>query len=157
MVVLMDALRFVLFSFSSPDAIDYTVDQAPHMLADRQHASDDAPRRLEAEIKRERRQLERLVDAVAKGKAPAAVLEKIRALEASIATNDRELATLQIMAPTELEVARIERGFRTRLDQFNEPAARRELEGDYGRTGRSRREWDQRRQRTGRRGHMREW
>jgi len=47
--------------------------------------SSPPPQRLEAEVRQERRQLDNLVNAVAEGKAPAAVLEKIRTLEASIA------------------------------------------------------------------------
>ena len=76
---------------AAPAAIDYTVDRAPKLLAENQRADKDAPKRLQTEIKCARQQLERLLDAVADRKAPAAVLSKMQALEASVAEKEREL------------------------------------------------------------------
>jgi len=91
-------------------------------VAERQRADADAPKRLEAALRKGRRELERLVNALAEGceGASAAVLAKIKALEASIEQKQRELDKLQITAPGELEIARTKRAFRAGLDQFND-------------------------------------
>ena len=50
-----------------------------------------APERLELEIRKERKQLENLVAAIAAGQAPEAVLERIRTLEAAIAAKEAQM------------------------------------------------------------------
>ena len=114
----LDAVRAKVLS---PSSVDYTIDAALHMLSERQRADADAPKRLQDEIKRERRQLENLVRGLEQGEdKPAVVMRRIAERETSIAEKEAELATLRTDLPTEREIARIKRSFRTRLDQFNE-------------------------------------
>ena len=106
----------------TPAAIDYTVGRALELLAERQREDADAPKRLADQIKREQRQLNNLLRGLEEsgGEKPDIAVNRIAELQRSIAANEQELATLGTALPTELELARIKRGFRNRLDQFNE-------------------------------------
>jgi hypothetical protein len=99
----------------TPAAIDYTVDQALRMLAERQRADTDAPKRLRTQIKRERQQLENLVRSLEEGgrdEKPRSLVKRIAELEASIAAQERKLSVLEAVSVTELEVARLKRALR---------------------------------------------
>jgi len=72
---------------------------------------------------RERQQAENLVRSLEEGgrdEKPLTLVKGIAKLEANIAARERELWVLDTGSTTELEVARLERTFRSRLDQFND-------------------------------------
>ena len=117
----------------TPANIDRTIDTALRLLAERQRAEVDTPRRLQAELQKDRRKLANFMHAIGEGAAPSTVMAEIRALEAAIAAKEHELATLTLAQPDELAVARAKRAFRARLGQFDEllrgdvPVARQAL------------------------------
>lgn len=104
----------------TPKAVDFTVDSALRLLAERQRAHTDEPARLAAASKKEQGKLTNYVRAVGEGTAPPSVMAEIRKLEASITAKEYELATLTLEQPNDLDIARTKRAFRARLDQFND-------------------------------------
>ena len=106
--------------FLTPEAIDFTIDEAMRLLAERKREHTDLPERLQADLRKERKQIERLVTAIANGDAPDAVMEKIRALQASVAAKEHELEGFTVKEPTELELKRLRRACCERLGRFDQ-------------------------------------
>jgi site-specific DNA recombinase len=122
----------LMASFLTPEAVDWTIDEALRQLAERQSADVESPKLIEAELRKERRQIERLVAALAEGRAEA-VVAKIRALELSIAEKEQRLKVITFPTPSTRDIRALREAFRERLSRFREliyadvPVARQAL------------------------------
>jgi len=120
-------------SFLTSEAVDWTIDRTLRQLAERQRADVESPKQIETEQRKERRQIERLVAAVAEGRPPEAVMAKIRALELSIAEKEQRLKVITLPTPSTRDIRALRDAFRERLSRFREllyadvPVARQAL------------------------------
>ena len=104
----------------TPEAIDYTIDKALNLLSDRRRDSADVPDRLDADLRRDRRQRDNFLALVADGKAPVSVLARIAALDAAVAENEKKLQNFVVEDPTDADLKRLRIGLRGRLAQFGQ-------------------------------------
>jgi site-specific DNA recombinase len=104
----------------TPEAVDYTIDAALEHLAELRRTQADRQARLEAEIRKARRQRYNFLAAVAEGKAPRSIVEQIAALDEAISEKEQEFATLAIEEPSEVELRRLRAALRERLGRFEE-------------------------------------
>ncbi|HSL70863.1 MAG TPA: hypothetical protein VK864_11520, partial [Longimicrobiales bacterium] len=75
---------------------------------------------LTAELHRARRKRDNFLNAIAEGRAPESVLQRIREIEAEIAALEQRLADCHIKAPTASEHERVARAPRERQAQFDD-------------------------------------
>ena len=106
----------------TPAAMDYVIDNALQRLSELRQERADLPEQIEAGLRKERRQRDNFLALVADGKAPPSVLQRIAALDASIADKERELADFAVAVeqPSELDLRRVKRTLRERLGGFDE-------------------------------------
>ena len=117
-----------------PVVVERIVDGVIAWREERRRARSAQPERLEQELKKARRARDRFLDAIAAGNAPASIIERIRALDATISGLEAQLKQRQPRAvPPELESARLKRDIRARVEKFsdllksNVPIARQAL------------------------------
>jgi hypothetical protein len=104
----------------TPERIERTIDYAFEELAEHRRSQADRPERLEAELRKARTQRDNLLTALANGKWPKSIVDRIAALDAEIAGKEGELARLTVDEPSEFELRRLRGAFRERLGQFEE-------------------------------------
>lgn len=104
----------------TPERIERAVDMAIEELAEHRRSQADRPERLEAELRKALAQRDNLLAALANGKGPKSIVERIATLDAEIAGKERELEALAVEEPSESELRRLRGAFRERLGRFEE-------------------------------------
>ncbi len=104
----------------TPTAVERILDYAETMLAKQKQCADDRPAKLEAELRRARRERDNFIKLIGEGKAPASVLDRVRALDGSIEALEQRLADRRIEPPSELDRARLRKMLRERLGEFDD-------------------------------------
>ena len=109
----------------TPAAADYTIDRALQLLAEqrRRGRADhrDGPKRLDAEARRLRQEIDRLVRAIAGGDAPASVVQAIRDAEMRLKQIEAEREALApVDLPTEFEERQARRNARERIGRLDD-------------------------------------
>jgi site-specific DNA recombinase len=104
----------------TPEAMDYAIDKAVALAAAKRTNGADDTERLATEARRLRKELDRLVRAVAEGTVPAAIVAEIARRETRLAEIDVELQALTMAPPSPRDLQALRDGFRERLGRFNE-------------------------------------
>lgn len=113
--LVVDAIREQVLN---PDAIRYVVEQAAKKVAEKRKARPDEPEKLHADVARLKKEIDRLVAAIATGKAEP-LAQAIAEREERIRQLERELA--EFVTPVELtdfDSKIVERDLRERLKRF---------------------------------------
>lgn len=84
----------------------------------------DLPQRLEAELRKEKRQRDNFMALIAEGEAPASIVERIAALDLGIAEKERQLQEFKVEEPSELELRRLKATLRKRASRSASRAPR---------------------------------
>ncbi|HEX7044496.1 MAG TPA: recombinase family protein [Burkholderiales bacterium] len=105
----------------TPDALEYVIEQGVRKFKARRRERPEGLPKLEAEIRRLTRELERLTQAIALGRAPQTVLDAIAERERRIEALRREAAGYRRFSElTELDLRRTQRRARERMRQFKD-------------------------------------
>ena len=104
----------------TPDAVAYTVERALEKVIERQRTDPDRPKRLNAELRKVKRELERFLQLVAEGKAPESVLQQIQQREDRIKRLTEELGEAQLEQPNELDLRRVKKALAERIGFFKD-------------------------------------
>ncbi len=113
--LVIDQIRSVL----TPAAFDLTLDKALDLLARKKEEQADAPERLQAELRKLRKEVERFLLVIAEGKAPHSVVVEIKRREERLAAIQQELDTLATAQPSQSELRRLKEALRGRLERFD--------------------------------------
>ena len=104
----------------TPEAVERILDYAEAMLTKQRQATADRPAKLEAELRRAQRERDNFMKLIGEGKAPASVLDRVRALDETIAALEQRLADRRLEPPSELDRARLRKLLRQRLGEFDD-------------------------------------
>jgi DNA invertase Pin-like site-specific DNA recombinase len=104
-----------------PEVVEAAIERAFALAAERRRTAPDEPERLQAEIRKLRRQIDNLITLAADGEAPKSVRTEILARENRIAALEAALA--EITAPTdpsEMDMRRLRRAIREESGRLSE-------------------------------------
>ncbi len=105
----------------TPEAVDYVIERALRLVAERQRQDPDHRGRLEGELKRVRSEPTNLLDLAAQGTAPTSVLEEITKREARITLLQDEHSELEHTKQVlKLNDKRLRKEMRDRMARFSE-------------------------------------
>ena len=107
-------------SVLTPAAIKYTIEKAIALHAQQRREDGDAPKRLEAELRKLRRENERLIALAVDGKAPVTVAAEIKRRDHRIDEIEHQLQILSVRIPADSELRSLQASFRDRLARFDE-------------------------------------
>jgi hypothetical protein len=91
----------------NPTAVNYVVDLVIDAVVEARRAAPDQLKRIETELRRLKRELDRFVSLIASGQAPQRVLEEISAREKQIRDLELERERLEAAVPKPAEIERI--------------------------------------------------
>ncbi len=106
--------------FLNPAAIDYVVDLVIDAVVEARRAAPDQLKRIETEIRRLKRELDRFVSLIASGQAPQRVLEEITARERQVRDLELERERLEAAVPKPSEMERIRQFAHERMKRIRD-------------------------------------
>ena len=104
----------------TPAAIDYVVDRAIKVIAERRSERPNALAELQAEIRRTERRIANLLKAIAHGDAPQTIVAEIRRLEDELTAKRAQVERFGAEAPSEMDLKRLKRAAYERLGRFKD-------------------------------------
>ena len=99
-----DAVLGSIEKILTPDVITYTIDLALKKISEQQKSDPNKSKRLEKELSKEQRELDRFMVLISQGEAPVSIMEQIQIREQRVEQLKTELNVATLEQPEELDL-----------------------------------------------------